>query len=245
MTVTANPAVPRLLAVDTATDTVHLALQTPERTLVRARPGGAQASAALLPALAALMDEAGLAFSDLDAMACGVGPGAFTGLRTACSVVQGLAVGVGCPVLALPTLAAVAEHARQQGAPGAVWAVQDARMGEIYVARFEPGPQGWSPDGAPRLWSPERFVAETQGDDAVWAGNALLVYPLLAAAGRMSWAQAAPAGEALLALARAAWDRGEAADPATLLPLYVRDKVARTTAERLGDRASGQGFPAP
>ena len=109
---------PRLLAVDTATDTVHLVLVDGPDRLVRALPGGAQASATLLPQVAALLAEAGLALRDLDAIGYGRGPGAFTGLRTACAIAQGLAVGAGRPMLALDTLAAPGsqvDHARGRG----------------------------------------------------------------------------------------------------------------------------------
>ena len=102
---------PTLLALDTATEHLHIALvagAADGAVRTRALPGGAQASAGLLPALQALLDDAGLRWADVDAIAFGSGPGAFTGLRTACSVTQGLALGLGCPVIALDTLMAVA-----------------------------------------------------------------------------------------------------------------------------------------
>ena len=112
-----DPA-PVLLALDTATERLHIALSLGAgegaRTQVQELPGGAQASNGLLPALQGLLNAAGLAWPDVSAIAFGAGPGAFTGLRTACSVTQGLALGLGVPVIALDTLMAVAEDARQQ-----------------------------------------------------------------------------------------------------------------------------------
>lgn len=234
VTSAALPTAPvaRLLALDTATDTLYLALQTPHQVLTHTGAGGAQASAALLPAIQNLLQTAGFALTDLQALACGVGPGAFTGLRTACSVVQGLAVGLGLPVLALPTLMAVAESARQQGAVGPVWALQDARMGEVYAARYEPTSQGWEASSPPQLLRPEPLMTLLAQTPASLAGNALRAHPALADRGLPCFPDAVPDGDALRVLAQAAWQRGEAADPALLLPLYVRDKVAQTTAER-------------
>ena len=146
----------RLLALDTSTDTVHLALVQGEAVAVRALPGGAQSSAALLPAIQALLGDAGLALRDLDAIGYGRGPGAFTGLRTACAIAQGLAVGADRPLLALDTLAAVAESAVQRGlARAAVWSVLDARMGEIYAARWQwTDATGWQVTVPVALYAP-------------------------------------------------------------------------------------------
>lgn len=148
---------PVLLALDTATDRLHLALTVGEQVRVRDLPGGAEASATLLPALAALLDEAGLAWADVDAIGFGCGPGAFTGLRTACSVAQGLALGLGRPVLVLDTLMAVAEDARQASpsawAPGdTLWVLQDARMDELYAGAFTWDGVRWAAAQAPQLW---------------------------------------------------------------------------------------------
>jgi tRNA threonylcarbamoyladenosine biosynthesis protein TsaB len=239
---------PRLLALDTATDTVHLALVLGADVLVRALPGGAQSSAALLPAIRGLLAEGGLALRALDAIAFGHGPGAFTGLRTACAVAQGLAVGAERPLLALDTLAALAESARQQGQPvaigDAVWSVLDARMGEVYAARWCRGADGgWTADRSVALYSPAALAEAIEQAPAPLAGNALAVQaevlvPLAARLGLATWPAAVPEGGALAVLARVAQGRGAWIDPALALPLYVRDKVAQTTAERAAVRAA-------
>jgi tRNA threonylcarbamoyladenosine biosynthesis protein TsaB len=236
---------PRLLALDTATDTVHLALVLGADVLVRALPGGAQSSAALLPAIRDLLAAGGLALRELDAIAFGHGPGAFTGLRTACAVAQGLAVGAERPLLALDTLAALAESARQQGeASEAVWGVLDARMGEVYAARWCRGADGgWTAAGPVALYSPAALAEAIEQAPAPLAGNALVVQaevlvPLAARLGLATWPAAVPEGGALAVLARVAQGRGAWIDPALALPLYVRDKVAQTTAEREAIRAA-------
>jgi tRNA threonylcarbamoyladenosine biosynthesis protein TsaB len=209
----------RLLALDTATDTVHLGLSTPEGEWLRALPGGAAASTGLLPAIEALLLEAGLGLAALDAIAFGRGPGAFTGLRTACAIAQGLAFGAARPLIGLDTLAAVADDAAAQGAGEAVWAVTDARMGEVYAARWARVDGAWQADQAVGLYAPEAFWAQVPALQA-------------AAEGQPAWPEAVPRAASLLRLARAAQARGEFLDPALALPLYVRNKVAQTTEER-------------
>ncbi len=235
-------SLPRLLALDTATETLHLALVQGDQVLVRALPGGALSSASLLPAVAELLAQAGWALAQLDAIAFGRGPGAFTGLRSACSVSQGLALGLDRPLIALDTLAAVAEAAYQRGAGEQVWALLDARMGEIYAAPWRRlGPGHWvAPDDlaegvdpAPCLYAPPALLQAIEAAPADLAGPGLDAHAdALAAASGRRFAAALPDGAALAVLARAAHARGAWIDPALALPLYVRDKVAQTTVER-------------
>ncbi|MFZ2297581.1 MAG: tRNA (adenosine(37)-N6)-threonylcarbamoyltransferase complex dimerization subunit type 1 TsaB, partial [Aquabacterium sp.] len=181
-------AAPVLLALDTATDRVHAALAVGAAVQALDLPGGAQASAQLLPALQGLLRDAGLTWSDLDAIAFGSGPGAFTGLRTACSVTQGLALGADCPVIVLDTLMAVAEDARQQApqdcAPGdTVWVLQDARMEELYVGAFTWDGADWQVAQAAQLWPLTEPIArwaqvsQDTAKDLHLCGNALQAYP--------------------------------------------------------------------
>lgn len=237
---------PVLLVLDTATERLHVGLCADGATWVRDLPGGAQASAQLLPVLQTLLREAGLGWHQVQAIGFGRGPGAFTGLRTACSVTQGLALGLGCPVLSIDTLMAVAEDARQQAASAGepplapedeLWVLQDARMGELYVGAFRWLGSAWQVAQPPALWpqdEPRRRWAQA-GTPVMVCGNALSAcaqalsdLPAL----RPLATDAAPRGEALLALAQRAWAHGEAIDAALALPTYVRDKVAQTTAER-------------
>ncbi len=244
------PAAPVLLALDTATDRIHAALSQGEALFVRDLPGGALASATLLPALAELLGQAGCAWQDVDAIAFGSGPGAFTGLRTACSVAQGLALGLDVPVIALDTLMAVAEAARQAGDAGdasgslaagdTLWVLQDARMDELYVGAFQWDGAQWRVSAPASLWPLGEPAARwcgagTRDRTLRWAGNAGAAYPDALAPvlpAQVAGPLARPHGAALAALARAAWIRGDTLDAALALPRYVRDKVAQTTTER-------------
>ncbi len=240
-----SAAAPVLLALDTATDRVHAALAVGHAVQSLDLAGGAQASAQLLPALQGLLREAGLTWADLDAIAFGSGPGAFTGLRTACSVTQGLALGANCPVIVLDTLMAVAEDARQQApqasAPGdVVWVLQDARMDELYVGAFSWDGQDWQVAQPAQLWpltEPLARWGEAHTAALRLCGNALQAYPdrfapLWSLGATALGTGAAPRGPALVALSQRAWARGNVVDVALALPRYVRDKVAQTTAER-------------
>ena len=225
----------RLLAFDTSTETLSIALQDGERLWQHTGAGGAQASTTLIPAILGLMARAGLQFSDLDAIAFGRGPGSFTGLRTACAVAQGLGLGAGegTPLLPIDTLLAVAEDARHQHSTRRVVAMLDARMDEIYVARYNfESIDGWM-DVAPALEKPENIALEPG-----WAcaGNAFKAYgDRLPASGPRH--EALPTATAMLRLAPALLAAGQAVRADQALPRYVRDKVASTTAERAAAKA--------
>ena len=222
---------PSLLALDSSTDTMALALVARGQTRVFEARGGALASARMLPEVKALLAGAGVAMADLDAIAFGQGPGAFTGLRTACAVAQGLAFGLDKPVLAIDSLMLVAEDARTQGGGDDIWVAMDARIGEIYAARYRWADGAWEVMEAPALYKPEALTAHW-GTPAAVAGTALTEYAEALGVLPQAWPQARSRAAALGALAVAAWQRGETRDAAEALPVYVRDKVALTTAER-------------
>ena len=224
---------PTLLVLDTSTEHLHLGLLVRGRQFTRRQPGGAQASATLLPALQGLLEEAQIGWAELDAIGYGRGPGAFTGVRAACAVTQGLAEALGRPVLALDTLLAVADDARAQGAGPSVRVVVDARMGEVYAAAYRDDEgAGWQVLDAPALHDPAALALSIEPGVAV-AGNSLLAHA-------DAWqtftgprfADAVPRAEALLRLALRQWQAGERRDATEALPLYVRDRVALTTVER-------------
>ena len=225
----------KLLAFDTSTEILSVAVTDGDRVWQHSGPGAAQASGTLIPAVLDLLAQAGLKLADLDALVFGRGPGSFTGLRTACSVAQGLALGAKLPVLPLDTLLAVAEEARFQHSPGAgalqLTALLDARMDEMYVQRFAWAAGAWSALDACSLHRPEDLGPGESGH--LLAGNVFKVY-----AGRLpAWPaaqclEALPTAGAMLRLAPALLAAGHGVEAAEALPLYVRDKVALTTEER-------------
>jgi len=229
-----------LLAFDTAGERMTVALATGERRWARSASGGSQASAALVPAIMGLFAEAGLGLADLDAIAFGRGPGAFTGLRTACSVAQGLAFGAGKPVLPIDSLLVVAEAARA-GAPSfRTWAAIDARMSQIYAAEYRFADGRWTTLAAPMLLDVAELAQRwREAPPEAVAGDALLVFAdRLETGAARRFPEARADAESLLALAESAWRDGAGVDAAEALPLYVRDKVAQTTREREAARAA-------
>jgi tRNA threonylcarbamoyladenosine biosynthesis protein TsaB len=229
-----------LIAFDTATERMTIALRRGERVVAHDGEGGARASASLLPAILGLLGDAGIAVADLDAIAFGRGPGAFTGLRTACSVAQGLAFGAGKRVLPIDSLLAVAEDARVDATPLRVWALIDARMDQIYAAEYDYDGERWAVRVAPFLTDCESLASRWRAEPpSAIAGNAIGAFGARLATGDATlFGDAAPTAHALLRLAEQAWTDGAAVDPALALPLYVRDKVADTEAERAVLRAA-------
>jgi tRNA threonylcarbamoyladenosine biosynthesis protein TsaB len=231
-----------LLALDTSTEVMSIAVQRgcglDGRVWQHSAPGGAQSSAALIPAIQVLMADAQLQWADLSAIVFGAGPGSFTGLRTACSVAQGLAFGAGLPVLAVDTLMAVAEEARWQTGAAAhftVTALLDARMDEMYAECYVFERDVCISVGGYRLIRPEDL--NWNGGDAL-AGNVFANYGtrLPEQARRLV---ALPTATALLRLAPALLAAGQAVRADQALPTYIRDKVAQTTLERAVLKSAG------
>jgi tRNA threonylcarbamoyladenosine biosynthesis protein TsaB len=234
-----------LLAFDTSTDTMSIAVRrgAGARVWHRSGAGGAQASTHLIPAIQQLMAEAALRFEQLDAIAFGRGPGSFTGLRTACSVAQGLAFGAGVPVLPVDSLLAVAEEARfQQKAAGnhlQVLALLDARMDEVYAGHYEFARGQWLQHGGYSLVRPENLKGVMSlPPDFLMAGNAFAVYADRLPSPVLPPLQALPTATAMLRLAPQLLAAGQAVPADQALPTYIRDKVAKTTQERLAEKAA-------
>ena len=240
-----------VLAFDTATERMSIALSVNGAVFSHESAGGALASATLIPAIMALLTQADVRLGDLDAIAFGRGPGAFTGLRTACSVAQGLAYGAGKPVLPIDTLLIVAEAARAGREEFRVWVTLDARMNEIYAAQYRFTAHAWQVLDAPMLTRVDDLNQRWQTEaPSVVAGNALTVFgdqlqlhPHPQAVTLLPLVM--PHAVAMLPLAEALWARGEALDAALALPLYLRDKVAQTTVERDAARAAKEAAGAP
>ena len=219
------------LAFDTATEWCSAALWRDGACTHRAEHAGQRHSELLVPMLRELLDEVGMGFTELDALVYGMGPGSFTGLRIACGVAQGLALGANLPVLGVSTLEALAE----ESGGARVFACLDARMREVYAGLYENTAAGWHCQAGPLVCAPEA-VPLPAGDDCIGVGSGFAAYPALGErlAGRLSRvdAGAIPHARALARLAAPRLARGEARPAETAEPLYVRDKVALKICER-------------
>lgn len=224
----------RLLSLETSTDDGSCALWQDGELSYRHCPVARSHSETLLPLVAELLAEAGIGFSQLDGIAFGAGPGAFTGLRVACGLTQGFALAHDLPVFPVGTLDALAWAAQ---APE-VLALIDARMNEVYFARFRRDAEGVTALTPYALAAPEAVILPEQ-PGLLAVGKALQVYPVLRAraeaAGCRLLDDCLPQATAVAELAVPRLKRGEGLDAALAAPLYVRDKVAQTISERLAN----------
>ena len=191
-----------------------------------------------------LLDEAGLARRDLDGIAVGRGPGAFTGVRLAISVAQGLALGLDVPVVPVSSLAALALDASAEAECGnaAILATIDARMGEIYTGAFRCTPDGLveaisdESVGAAENWNvPQTARLPAQAWCVVgtgWSAYADALTARLPCAPMHADGARYPQAHAVLRLALPQFARGAGLAPEHALPVYLRDKVALTLAEQ-------------
>jgi tRNA threonylcarbamoyladenosine biosynthesis protein TsaB len=232
----------RLLALDAATEACSVALLL-SRDATLAQPEvigryeelGKSHAQKILGMAEALLAEAQLPWSALDGIAASVGPGAFTGVRVSVAVAQGLAFGAGLPVVPVTTLEALAWAVMQHGVTHAL-ACLDARMGEVYWGCFAADPaNGLSASSPSRVSAPDG-VALPLPCAHHGIGRGFSAYPLLAALPGVivdpEGRRALPDARAFVSLGALRLRAGGALDPADLSPLYLRDKVAQTEAER-------------
>lgn len=219
---------PSLLAFDTATEACSVALLHEGRVLSHYEVAPRLHAQRLLPMIQALLAEAGIGLSALDAIAFGRGPGAFTGVRIAVGVVQGLAFALDRPVLPVSNLAMLAQRAYRETGSKQVASAIDARMDEVYWGcyRLEQGEMRLA--GSEAVLPPERAELP-RGASGAWAaaGTGWGTH-----AGRIGLQPSLVLGELLpdaqdlLTLAGFAWARGEALPAEQAQPVYLRDKVA-------------------
>lgn len=237
----------KLLAFELATEACSVALMMDGALIVRHEIAPRRHVALALPWADALLAEAGIAKSQIDALAVGIGPGAFTGVRLAISLVQGMALGLDRPVLPVSTLAALAEPFLKQGP---VLAAIDARMGELYVGEFQADAAGLPRSVCDEVLLPmataseilhKRWGAESPRRIAVGTGFAASGgewWQVLGAQLRHVVPEALPTASAVARIAARDFAAGRVLRPDDLQPTYLRDKVALTSAEQAAARAA-------
>lgn len=227
---------PTILAIDTSSDLASVALLHRDELITHATEGVQTHSQTILPMVQLALKQAGIRLDECDAIAFGAGPGSFTGVRTACGVAQGLAFGAGLPLVPVGTLEAMAQACRSDCGAAEVLTLLDARMEEVYWAQYRYD-GGWREVAAPALAKP---AAVAPSGVPVACGNGLLAYaPVFDA---MSFADRradiAPHAGAIATLAQERFAAGQTITAREAQPVYLRNKVALTTAERLA-RAGG------
>lgn len=223
----------KFLAFEASTRRLSVALWNEGELAERSADVPNGGSEFLLPWANELLADAGLGLKQLDGIAFGAGPGGFTGLRLACGVAQGLAFGLDLPVAPVGTLTALALTSGE----GKVLACLDARMHEVYVAAYRVSGETVEEEMAPKVGAGETApLPEGEGWYGVGDGFAAWGEVLRRRMGdrlRGDFPQGYPTATAVARLAAPVLARGAGVAAAQAVPLYVRDKVALTTAERL------------
>ncbi len=232
----------KILAVETSTECCSVAVWADGTQYLRETIAGQRHSELLIGMLDDAFKESGLRVADMDGIAFGSGPGSFTGIRIACGVVQGLAFGAHKPVIAIPSLLALAEAAGDCR----VIAALDARMGETYLAAYERVGMEWKNVIEPCL-ADCHSLPHVDGIGWVGIGSGFDAHTYVCEAygtqvsgvlpGRL------PSAREVARLASTAMAAGAAISPELAAPLYIRNKVALTSAERAARRGRGVLYP--
>jgi tRNA threonylcarbamoyladenosine biosynthesis protein TsaB len=230
-----------LLSLDTSTEVLSLALQLGDKTFTNSQIAGNASSQLILPQIQVLLDTANVKLADLHGIAFGAGPGAFTGVRIACGVAQGLGFGANLPVVGVSTLLALAEASGEEN----VIACLDARMGEIYHAGFQKQQNTWhetlktqviKPETSPALASASSQMMMHEkawvGVGSGWAVYCETLSTIYAQNLSKIMADITPTAEAILRLAKPIFAAGLAKPASEAAPIYIRNRVALTSAER-------------
>lgn len=226
----------KLLAVDTATDACSVAVSVDGEIIERFALVTREHTRLILPMIEAVLAEAGLKRGDLQGLAFGRGPGSFTGVRIATGVIHGLALGLDLPVVPVSTLAAIAQDYWQTASETTAYVAVDARIGEIYWGAYQRGADGFAQlVGAEQVMLPT--LAQPAGYLGVGLGSGWHVYhdtlqSQLAGHITEVSAEVWPRARAIAALGVHGFALGQAVAVEHAMPVYLRDKVAKTEAER-------------
>jgi tRNA threonylcarbamoyladenosine biosynthesis protein TsaB len=236
----------RLLALDTATEACSVALLTEHGLMSESVEIGRGHAQEILGMVDRILAAGGTTLGSLSGIVAGIGPGSFTGVRVSVAVAQGLAFGAGLPVIPVSSLEALAVEAIGRGAER-VLACLDARMGEVYWGCFAArttglpsalGSPAVSPPAAVHLPEEGVLAAPAPSRTVHWRGigRGFAAYPELSAITGLSVGadegRALPQAREMVRLGAARLEAGQGIDPEFLEPLYVRDRVALTEAER-------------
>lgn len=221
-----------LLALDTSTEFLSLALQVGDAVLTHHVHVGNATSQHILPQISALLTQAEIQLNQLDGIAFGAGPGSFTGVRIAAGVTQGLAMSANLPVVPVCTLLAMAQDAGHDK----VITCLDARMNEIYHAAYEKRVDEWIEVVAPNVCAAQH-APSVVGEGWVGVGNGWLsdgeaLKAVYANQVVVVQEQLTPNARAILMLALPKFLAKETLPATEAIPIYIRNKVAMTIAER-------------
>ncbi|MCL9783070.1 tRNA (adenosine(37)-N6)-threonylcarbamoyltransferase complex dimerization subunit type 1 TsaB [Vibrio sp. S4M6] len=222
----------KILALDTATENCSVALLVGEQLFERSEIVPRDHTKKILPMVDAVLTDAGLKLSDLDALAFGRGPGSFTGVRIGIGIAQGLAFGAELPMIGISTLTALAQGSyRNTGAEHVACAI-DARMQEVYWARLSRQKNGeWLAVDAECVIPPSVLVDNTDRDDASWvqSGTGWSAYEQELSGLSLTRVEGGinlPEAQDIAYLAKFELEKGNTVVAENASPVYLRDNVA-------------------
>lgn len=217
-----------ILAVDTSTSALSLALQSGEAIFSRHENLPGQHAKLILSWIEEIFSKANLSKSSLDAIAVGCGPGGFTGVRIGMSVVQGLAFAWDLPVILVSSLSAIAQWVVDQESVSNVIVAQDARMGQVYVGAYQKNPKGIVEVIMEDRLSDPRDVLLSESIPWRLAGDAWSVYPELQSIQSSHELSVChhPHALAVLTLGIELYRQGKTVLAEEALPIYLRGKEA-------------------
>jgi tRNA threonylcarbamoyladenosine biosynthesis protein TsaB len=237
-----------VLALDSATEACSAALLDGATVRVRLEVLGRGHAERLLPMVDELLREAGVPMDALDAIAFGRGPGAFTGVRIAVSVAQGLSLGSGLRLVPVSDLWALAAAALER-TPGAGHALAclDARMGEVYWGLAQRDPDGRCRLLGEGLAAPVAVPAPPSDSTLVLAGHGFSAYPAIAARlgadALASWRELLPDAATIARLAVGELEAGRSVSALEAQPVYLRDDVAGRASTTPATTQDGAQWP--
>lgn len=221
----------KILAIDTATENCSVALLANDQVISRSAVAPRDHTKKVLPMVDEVLKEAGLTLQELDALAFGRGPGSFTGVRIGIGIAQGLAFGADLPMIGVSTLAAMAQGSHRLHGVTNVAVAIDARMSEVYWARYSRQDNGeWVGIDEECVIPPARLTEEAQADDKMWttAGTGWDAYqevladlPFNLTNGEVLY----PDSQDIVILAEQEFKKGNTVPVEDSSPVYLRDNV--------------------
>lgn len=228
-----------LLVIDTATEACSVALKYNQQLYTRSKVAPREHGDLVLPMVDELLKEANIKLEQLDAIAYGQGPGAFTGLRICISIVQGLAFGAGLPVIGISSLQAMAQGVYSNNKGQHVLAAIDARMGEVYWGQYQ------NVDGVMELVEEEvvsspEFVTISKADTSIiynavgtgWQTYSEVLSKQLNVPAVIHKEPLYPYAEFMLPMAEKLFEQGRTIEAEQAVPVYLRDNVAKKAKEQ-------------
>ncbi|NBM02723.1 tRNA (adenosine(37)-N6)-threonylcarbamoyltransferase complex dimerization subunit type 1 TsaB [Proteus sp. G2671] len=221
----------RILAIDTATESCSVAVWNEGVVASRFEISPREHTQKILPMVKSALEEANITLQSLGALAFGRGPGSFTGVRIGVGVAQGIALGAELPMIGISSLATMAEGVFRTTGIKQVLVAIDARMGEIYCARYQRNDAGvWVGEDTEAVMKPEQFIETLQSTMGTWAmaGTGWQAYPDLKETLPFTVVETEimlPAAQDMLPLAVNAWHKGKATKVEDAEPVYLRNEV--------------------